>query len=104
MEAVSGIQVLLVEVELRGMLVGISCFSKFFGDCSNNEAELQAVVEGLRHCQQLGVTDIDVECDSVVVVAWIFSKNCTVWYLWDFWDQLRSLLEGFDYSIKHLYR
>ena len=77
-------------------------FSKFFGSCSNNEAELRAVVEGITICKQLGHVGIDIECDSDVVVSWIRSRRCR--YLWDFWDQLTDLLEGFDFSIHHLYR
>ncbi|KAG6673010.1 hypothetical protein I3842_16G088800 [Carya illinoinensis] len=79
-------------------------FSKFFGTCSNKEAELRAVVEGIKICKQMGYNHIDIECDSVVVVDWITSRKCSVWYLWDFWEQLRSMLEGLNFSIKHFYR
>ena len=79
-------------------------FSKFFGSCSNNEAELRAVVEGISICKHLGYDGIDIECDSNIVVSWIRSRICNLWYLWDFWDQLIDLLEGFDFSIHHFYR
>ncbi|TXG47764.1 hypothetical protein EZV62_027058 [Acer yangbiense] len=79
-------------------------FSKFFGSCSNNEAELRAVVEGISICKHLGHDGIDIECDPDIVVSWIWSRICNLWYLWDFWDQLIDLLEGFDFSIHHFYR
>ncbi|KAK1564397.1 hypothetical protein Q3G72_002354 [Acer saccharum] len=78
-------------------------FSKFFGLCSNNEAELRAVVEGISICKHLGHDGIDIECDYDIVVFWIRSRICNLWYLWDFWDQLIDLLEGFDFSIHHFY-
>ncbi|KAK1568346.1 hypothetical protein Q3G72_023379 [Acer saccharum] len=79
-------------------------FSKFFGSCSNNEAELRAVVEGIFICKHLGHDGIDIECDYDIVVSWIRSRICNLWYLWDFWDQLIDLLKGFDFSIHHFYR
>lgn len=84
----------------RSILYG---FSKFFSSCSNNEAELR-VAEGIRLYQQLGHTTIDIECDSSIVVYWILTNKCTIWYLWDYWDRLRSMLGGYDFSIKHFYR
>ena len=56
-------------------------FSKFFGSCSNNEAELRALVEGITICKHLGHDGIDVECDSDIVVSWIRSRTCNLWYL-----------------------
>ncbi|KAK0606220.1 hypothetical protein LWI29_035317 [Acer saccharum] len=79
-------------------------FSKFFSSCSNNEVELRAVMYGITICKHLGHDDIDIECDSDVVLSWIRARTCNLWYLWDFWDQLIDLLEGFDFSIHHLYR
>ncbi|TXG56158.1 hypothetical protein EZV62_017471 [Acer yangbiense] len=46
-------------------------FSKFFGSCSDNEAELRAVVEGITICKHLGHDGIDIECDFDIVVSWI---------------------------------
>ncbi|KAI9195836.1 hypothetical protein LWI28_018560 [Acer negundo] len=54
-------------------------FSKSFGSCSNNEVELRAVVEGITICKHLGHDGIDIECDSDVVVAWIWSLICNLW-------------------------
>ncbi|XP_041001562.1 14.7 kDa ribonuclease H-like protein [Juglans microcarpa x Juglans regia] len=79
-------------------------FSKFFYSCSNNEAELQAVIEGIKICRQRGLMCIDIECDSLLVVLWIRSRICTVWYLWDYWDELLMLLANFDFSISHVFR
>lgn len=78
-------------------------FSKFFSSCSNNEAEVRVVLEGINLCKQLDHNDIDIECDSNNVVNLIRSRKCSLWYLWDFWKLLISLLKGVDFSIKHLY-
>ncbi|KAI9194953.1 hypothetical protein LWI28_010396 [Acer negundo] len=48
-------------------------FSKFFGSCSNNETELQVVVEGLSICKHLGHDGIDIECNYDIVISWIRS-------------------------------
>ncbi|KAI9195370.1 hypothetical protein LWI28_014229 [Acer negundo] len=78
-------------------------FSKFFGSCSNNEAELRVLVEEITICKHFGHDGIDIEFDSDVVVSWIRARICNPWYLWDFWDQLTDLFEGFDFSIRHFY-
>ncbi|KAF5475233.1 hypothetical protein F2P56_007063 [Juglans regia] len=56
-------------------------FSKFFDSCSNNEAELRTVIEGIKICWQRGLMCIDIECDSLLVVSWIRSWICTMWSL-----------------------
>lgn len=80
----------------------VFAFSSFFGSCTNNKVELRAVVEGIEICCQRGHFFIDLECDSLVVVSWLVGRYCTVWYLWDFRDQLMSPLEGFEITIMHL--
>ncbi|KAK2661757.1 hypothetical protein Ddye_000331 [Dipteronia dyeriana] len=44
-------------------------FSKLFGTCSNNEAKLWVVMEGITICKQLGHDGIDIDCDSDIVVS-----------------------------------
>lgn len=82
----------------------VFAFSTVFGSCTNNEVELQTIVEGIKICCQCGYSCIDIECDSLIVVSWLMNKTCTVWYLWDFWDHQLTFFDGIDFSIKHIFR
>ncbi|CAI9763285.1 unnamed protein product [Fraxinus pennsylvanica] len=75
----------------------VSAFCTYFGEATNNEAELRAIIEGLRICRELEVYQLDIECDSLLVVSWILSQKCPIWYLWDFWEDLVELLQKFDF-------
>lgn len=59
----------------------VFAFCKSFGFCSNNEAELRAVLEELILCKQIGCLMVDIEYDSLVVINWILAKRCTIWHL-----------------------
>lgn len=79
----------------KGKLV--SAISIFFGEATNNKAELRALIEGLKICHELEVYHIDIECDSLVVISWILYNKCHLWYLWDFWENLVELLSEFNF-------
>lgn len=67
----------------KGMV--LAAFATNFGiAASNNEAELRAIIEGLKLCQHIGCFHVDIECDSKIVVEWMLKRKCTAWYLWDF--------------------
>ncbi|CAI9757138.1 unnamed protein product [Fraxinus pennsylvanica] len=68
---------------------------------SNNEAELKATIEGLKLCQHIGAFHVDLECDSKIVVDLMLKRKCTVWYLWDFWEQLWKLMSLFEIHVSH---
>ncbi|CAI9784431.1 unnamed protein product [Fraxinus pennsylvanica] len=70
----------------------VSAFSSYFGEGTNNGAELRALIESLKLRSELGVNHIDIECHSSLVVSWVSSLKCSLWYLWDFWDNLLNLL------------
>ncbi|CAI9763284.1 unnamed protein product [Fraxinus pennsylvanica] len=82
----------------------VSAFCTYFGEATNNEAELRAIIEGLRICRELEVYHLDIERDSLIVVSWILSQKCPVWYLWDFWEDLVELLQKFNFQIAHRLR
>ncbi|KAG6658115.1 hypothetical protein CIPAW_04G137600 [Carya illinoinensis] len=63
-------------------------FSIHYGQVSNTVAEGRALLDGLKLAQQLGIRDILVESDSDVIVKWIQAGKCSLWYLWDFWDDI----------------
>ncbi|CAI9758516.1 unnamed protein product [Fraxinus pennsylvanica] len=86
----------------KGMV--LAAFATNFGIASNNEAELRALLEGLKFCQHIGVFHVDVECDSKIVVEWMLKCKCIVWYLWDFWEELLNLMNLFEIQVSHQFR
>ncbi|XP_012835531.1 PREDICTED: uncharacterized protein LOC105956232 [Erythranthe guttata] len=52
----------------------VASFSKYFGVGTNNFAEFSAVVHGLRLCKLLGLSQIIVESDSLLVINAIRTK------------------------------
>lgn len=66
-------------------------FATHYGQVSNNVAEGRALLDGLKLAQQLGIRDIMVELESKVIVRWVKVGKCNLWYLWDYWDDLKSL-------------
>lgn len=40
----------------------------------------------------------------MLIVNWIRHHNCSLWYLWDFWDDLLLYLNGLSFEIDHIYR
>ncbi|CAI9759581.1 unnamed protein product [Fraxinus pennsylvanica] len=85
-----------------GNLVAGFCVK--YGHGSNNEAELRAVISGVELCKEMGFQQVEIECDSAVVVNWLTHSLCKIWYLWDYWDELLKLLSGISFTISHQYR
>ncbi|XP_057958688.1 uncharacterized protein LOC131151460 [Malania oleifera] len=82
----------------------LGAFSSFFGYGSNNKAELRALTEGVQMCKDLGYMNVEIECDSNVVVDWVLSRNCIVWYLWDFREELLEALSMINFIIAHQFK
>lgn len=74
-----------------------------FGIASNNEAQLRAIIVGLKLCQEIDVNHVDIECDFMIV-NWILNSRCIIWYLCGFWDELLALWQFFEVKITHIFR
>lgn len=74
-------------------------FSSCFGHGTNNEVELSALKEGVELCKSLGYSQIIIECDSLSVANWLLNGRCTIWYLWDFWEETLQALYGINYRV-----
>lgn len=55
---------------------------------TNNGAELKAIVEGLWLYKRLHMKNIIIKSDSKFVVHWIRKGRYTLWYHWDFREEL----------------
>ncbi|CAI9757448.1 unnamed protein product [Fraxinus pennsylvanica] len=82
----------------------MASFASQLGKTTNTEAELRAIIEGLKVCQQLGACAVEIECDYLIIVNWLKIRKCTVWYLWDFWEELLGLIQLFEVHVMHQYR
>ncbi|KAK0598914.1 hypothetical protein LWI29_000693 [Acer saccharum] len=84
--------------------MAIAAFSSFFGNGTNNSAELKAILEGIRLCKRLLHFNVIIESDSRIVVDWLRKGRCSLWYLWDFWEDLVAELVGVNFRVFHQYR
>ncbi|KAG2713072.1 hypothetical protein I3843_04G149000 [Carya illinoinensis] len=82
----------------------LATFSSKYGIGTNNEAELKALIGGLTLCKELGLVNLVIESDSMLVVKWLREKMCTVWYLWDYWEEVVQVLTGTEYLVLHQFR
>lgn len=55
-------------------------------------------------CKELGLTQVEIECDSKIVVEWVRAKHCTLWYLQNFWEKFIAVANGISFSISHQFR
>lgn len=70
---------------------------------SNIVAEGRALLDGLKLAYNLGIHNIIVESDSAILVQWIKDGKCSLWYLWDYWDDVRRLFVGMNCTIRHVF-
>lgn len=52
----------------------LAAYSEFLRCETNNFAEMKALLEGLMICYQMGVTKIEVETDSNLLVQWFLTN------------------------------
>ncbi|XP_040988931.1 uncharacterized protein LOC121236547 [Juglans microcarpa x Juglans regia] len=79
-------------------------FAKNLDQGTNNMAELLALYYGLKHCTDLGLQQIEVEMDSLLIVNWLEKKRCGIWYLEDYWEEILQILSSLRLKIRHVYR
>ncbi|KAI9191517.1 hypothetical protein LWI28_009422 [Acer negundo] len=79
-------------------------YSAHFGHGTNNGAELRAITEGIALCKRLNLFNVIIGSDSKVVVDWLRAVKCTLWYLWDYCDDLLKALEGVNFMVVHQIR
>ncbi|KAK4833981.1 hypothetical protein QYF36_014386 [Acer negundo] len=79
-------------------------YSAHFGHGTNNGAELRAITKGIVLCKRLNLFNVIIESDSKMVVDWLRAGKCTLWYLWDYWDDLLKALEGVNFMAVHQFR
>lgn len=71
-----------------------AAFSSLLGYGTNNMAELKAIILGIKLCKDLRFFQVEIACDSALMVQWINSGKCSAWYLWEVWEELVLALTG----------
>ncbi|KAF5462640.1 hypothetical protein F2P56_018628 [Juglans regia] len=79
-------------------------FAARLGRGTNTNAELRALLLGLRRCRELGVDNIILELDSLLVVNWLKDGKCSLWYLEDFLDEIVGILSNLNCRVQHVFR
>ncbi|XP_042964506.1 uncharacterized protein LOC122298703 [Carya illinoinensis] len=82
----------------------IAGFAHHYGVATNTVAECRALLDGLRLCKNLGLHDVIVESDSKVVLSWLASGICRLWFLWDFWEEIRDISIEINARFCHVFR
>lgn len=86
----------------RGTVV--ATFSEKLGSGTKNGVELQASISGIWFSKELGYTNVQIESDSEAVVGWMKKHFCYLWYLWDYWESLKHVLQRITYTFRHIFR
>ncbi|XP_043721033.1 14.7 kDa ribonuclease H-like protein [Telopea speciosissima] len=82
----------------------IMAFSNFYGCCTNTEAELRAMLDGLRHCERLGLVECQVSSDSNTIVQYINAKKCEAWRCWYWFEEVIHLVEALQATVSFSFR
>lgn len=91
----------IIRDERGCVLVG---YTSSYGVFSNRVAEGRALLDGLHLAQQLGIQKVLIELNMQVIVNWLKFGVCTLWYMWNFWEDIRELFWLLDYIISHIFR
>ena len=84
----------------------IHTISREIGIATNNEAEYQALIDGLNYCIENSINEVDVFLDSKLVIEQV-KKNYKVkaHNLKEFNSQVENMIKEFKYiEFKHVYR
>lgn len=62
-------------------------------------------VRRLRHCkEEMGFYNVIVEMDSMLVISWLREGRCSLWYLEDFLEEIRSMLQKLNIQLQDVFR
>ncbi|KAH0781476.1 hypothetical protein KY290_001074 [Solanum tuberosum] len=74
------------------------------GITTNMEAELRAILEGIKYCVAKKVEKLIVESDSLLIVKIIKEVWKVPWELADYFDDLKREMTKIEVTIQHIYR
>ncbi|XP_040998127.1 uncharacterized protein LOC121244159 [Juglans microcarpa x Juglans regia] len=77
-------------------------FSIGLGHGTNNSVEPMALLHGLRYCRELGLVQLEMELDALLVVHWLEKKLCGIWYLEEYWEEIQWHLSKMQVVVRHV--
>ena len=78
-------------------------FHNYYGINTSLFAETKALLDGLKFCNRMGLSQVEVETDSMVLLKMVKNRKCTKWNLKKPWSELMALLHLLI-KIEHIYR
>ncbi|XP_059067866.1 uncharacterized protein LOC131858594 [Cryptomeria japonica] len=75
------------------------------GKVTNNTTEILSLIEGLNMCKELGITKLEIEGDSAIIINAIRKKETPNWKLNGMLEKALEILDNFeDYTVNHIYK
>ncbi|XP_059070391.1 uncharacterized protein LOC131860054 [Cryptomeria japonica] len=75
------------------------------GHTTNNDAKIRALMAGLLLCKNKGLTNVQIEGDSQIIINGIINSRFTNWQLARWLPRIHNLLHSIKpYEISHIYR
>ncbi|GLJ37446.1 hypothetical protein SUGI_0760820 [Cryptomeria japonica] len=75
------------------------------GRATNNEAKLRALEAGLLLCKQKGLSNVQVEGDSQIIINGVINSRFTNWKMAKWLPHIHTLLQSIrPYEISHIFR
>lgn len=87
----------------NSMAMLVAAFSIFYGVVTNTLAEFYALYDGLELCQALGISQLEVESDSPVVVHTLTRHETNNWRMFYAFHECSRLWLDFN-KIKHIFQ
>ncbi|KAG2663975.1 hypothetical protein I3760_16G057900 [Carya illinoinensis] len=81
----------------------IARFGHHYRTATNTVAECRALLDGLRLCKELRFQDVLVGSDSSVVMNWLAFGIFRLWFLWDFWEEIRKIAIEINACFRHIF-
>ncbi|KAF5470792.1 hypothetical protein F2P56_011281 [Juglans regia] len=81
----------------------IKAYASPIGVGSNNKAELLALLQGLKFCKALYISNVIIEMDSMVVLSWWLRERWGLLYLEDFWEEIIGLTRSLHCRFQYVF-
>lgn len=71
---------------------------------TNNSVKLQPLLSGIYFYVESWVQRTNIWSDSSLIASWLKAKSWTMWYLWNFGEELEEELCHLQCTFKHIFR
>ncbi|XP_042973021.1 uncharacterized protein LOC122304823 [Carya illinoinensis] len=82
----------------------IAGFVHHYRVATNTVAECCALLDSLRICKNLRLHNVLVKLDSLVIMSWLASRICRLWFLWNFWEEIKEISMEINARFRHVFR